>query len=375
MPFDARKWLADALLGRPCESLAIADDDSDVVNLLVAARREGVVALIEAQWSRNPESAPSSPELRRVFAEATRQQAMWLMWARAEATRLLAALDAAGLRVLVLKGIALGDWLYPATHLRAVGDLDLLVGSEDEARRTREVLASCGYAGGYVQGAHAYERLCIPESATALRLEVDLHWRLLNAPVFAERIRFDSLWTHAIALPGLGPAARGLCPAHALAHVAMDRVVNLYTGVGDRLKALVDIHLLAAQFDSGGWAEVVQLAADSGLCGVVHAGLDAARAELGSPVPGEVRDTLTRGAARETLDPRRMGNWTYMQLQSLRSLPWRHRVAWLWARLFPDPSYLRHGEAREQSLTALRWRRLGRLLRRLLGAGPDQGSS
>ena len=66
---------------------------------------------------------------------------MQSLWLRAETTRLLAALHAAGLRVLVLKGVALASWLYPAAHLRDCGDLDLLL-AEVEIRVKKSVRRS-----------------------------------------------------------------------------------------------------------------------------------------------------------------------------------------------------------------------------------------
>ncbi len=361
MRLDARKCLIDALIGRPCNTI----ESEDAAAVLGTAQREGVVALIEKQWASHPENAPTSSPLRMAFAEATRRQAACLLWIRAEAQRLLTELHAQGVQVLVLKGVALGDWLYPETYLRASNDLDVLVATAEDAQRASEILAGLGFAAGYVQGRHAYERLCESTSATSPRLEVDLHWRLLNAPVFAQALMFRDLWQDSIPLPGLGSQAWGLCPVHALVHAAMNRVVNLYTGVGDLLKCLYDIHVLIAQLDAEDWTHVVELCSRAGLCGVVHSALEAARKELRTDVPSEILHALEQRACLEKLKPAMLSDWRYMQRQNLRALPWQARPSWLWERLFPDPTYLQHSEGAEKSLARQRLSRIKRLWRRM----------
>ena len=149
--------------------------------VLAVAERQGVASLVHARLGERADGSA----LQAAFAAAARQHAMRSLWLQAEARRLLAALHAAGLRVLVLKGAALAGWLYPAAHLRDCGDLDLLLASHEDTMRAVQVLADCGYPDGYEQGGHAYELLRKPVPGTAFPLELDLHWRLLNAPVFA----------------------------------------------------------------------------------------------------------------------------------------------------------------------------------------------
>ena len=66
--------------------------------VLAGASRHGVASLVHERLRLHPDGSP----LQAAFADAARRQAMRSLWLQAEARRLLAALHAAGLRVLVL---------------------------------------------------------------------------------------------------------------------------------------------------------------------------------------------------------------------------------------------------------------------------------
>ncbi|MFT3755230.1 MAG: nucleotidyltransferase family protein [Pseudoxanthomonas sp.] len=366
---DVRAWLAAVL--RASDGSVLPAPAAPPAQVLAIAEREGVTALVHERLREQPDAGA----LHAAFAEATRRQAMWSLWLRAETARLLAALQAAGLRTLVLKGVALAGWLYPAAHLRACGDLDLLFASRADAQRAMEVLDGFGYPCGYAQGGHAYEQVRKPAADAAQALEVDVHWRLLNAPVFADALDFEALWSAAISIPALGPHARGLGPVHALLHAAMNRAVNLYTDVGDLLKCLYDIHLLAARFDDAAWAAVVQAASQRQLCGVVQAALAAAQAQLGTTVPGEVMAALAQRITAEPLDPQRLGDWSYMQRRSVDMLPFGQRLRWMLGRLVPTAGYLRARHGADASVPVLLLRHWWRFVLRLSGRHSGPGSA
>ncbi len=366
-PVDAevRAWLAAVLrdeagIAPPVPAAAAPEQ------VLAVAERQGVASLVHARLGERADGSA----LQAAFAAAARQHAMRSLWLQAEARRLLAALHAAGLRVLVLKGAALAGWLYPAAHQRDCGDLDLLLASHEDTMRAVQVLADCGYPDGYEQGGHAYELLRKPVPGTAFPLELDLHWRLLNAPVFATALDFETLWSGSIAIPALGPQAHGLGAVQALLHAAMNRVVNLYTDVGDQLKGLYDLHLLAARLDADDWAQVQRLALAGGLCGVMQSGLQAAQRALGTPLPAPVLAALAAAVPGERLDPARLHDWSYMQWRNAAALPLRLRLRWLWGRLLPDAGFLRSAHGVDASLPVLWWQQGRRLLARLFARGP-----
>ena len=101
-----------------------------------------------------------------------------------ELRRILGVLEEAGIRPLVLKGLALAGTLYADPAQRATGDLDLLV-EASELPRARALLALAGYQ---EPGAEAYRRaqdaflpwyteLTLHNPTTGI--DIDLHWELL----------------------------------------------------------------------------------------------------------------------------------------------------------------------------------------------------
>jgi hypothetical protein len=94
--------------------------------------------------------------------------------------KLASFLEGEGIRVIVIKGAAVGLSAYGDPSLRASSDIDLLVGREDLSR-ARRLLESHGYTCAYdvsiehslIGGGHALE-------LTDKRLRVELHWRLLE---------------------------------------------------------------------------------------------------------------------------------------------------------------------------------------------------
>lgn len=359
-----REWLAtllrDGNSAWPSERAGAAEE------LLARARQEGVVALAHARLS-----TPTCPQAAvDLFSRATREEAAQLLLREGECRRVLAALQAAGLQALLLKGSALAYWAYREPHLRECVDIDLLLRSRQQVDMAVVALHGLGYrlreraVPGDLIG---YELTCCRQASTGARVDVDLHWRLVNAPLYANRLQFDELWREARELPRLGPSAHGLAPVHALMHACMHRVLNLQFGTGDRLKWLYDLHLLATALDEAQWRQLQDLARERGLAGTCRHGLLSASATFSTGLPETVMAALAEMARAETLDVSQAHRWLYMQRANCCSLPTLGlRLRWLRQRLLPDADYLRDRYGgQHRSLPAIVISRLRDGLRRL----------
>jgi hypothetical protein len=185
----------------------------------------------------------------------------------------------AGISGLLLKGSALAHWAYPAPHLRACSDVDLLLPSRKAAEELARRLcaAGTGYERSDTSGELvAYELMCRRQISDGLKLEVDIHWRLANSPLFADAFTFDELMAESIALPRLGPEARGLGLVHACIHACVHRALNLSIGVDDKLKWLYDLEVFRALFTPADWQQLVDLSISKGLAVVVLNALEVA---------------------------------------------------------------------------------------------------
>lgn len=296
---------------------------------------EGVVVLASDQLARG-RGTPA--HLRQFCLDWCRSQARAELARRARLREVLACVEGARIDTLVLKGAALAEWAYPVPYLREFSDVDLLFASRDDALRASEALRMLGYAMSYVPGRFMHELSC--RNADGV-VDLDLHWALSDMPALTALPGFDDFRARSIPLPGLGPCARGPGPEDALLHACIHRASNLQAGLGDRLKWLYDIHLLARALDAPAWASVVRRGREARVCGILLDGLEAMRA-LFSPPPRDVLASLREAAAYDAVDWRRLHDWNYLQRMNMHALPGaRRKLQWIWSRLFPPTGFMR----------------------------------
>lgn len=359
---DWRTWLVAALRDGPPADAGVAFDPG----LLVAARREGVLALLEWRCRNSAGWGRLSEEWKRPLEESARAAAaQWLLRAR-ELGKIAVILSQARIQALLLKGNALAFWLYPVPYLRDCGDIDLLFASREEAERAIAALEALGYRLVFEPGDTHFEMTCRQMVDGVCRSELDLHCRLLNSLAYADSFAFDELWDASSLIPGIDGHLRRLSASHAFAHACLNRALDLQNRIPDRLKLLWDVHLLVQSMDDAAdWEHLVSTVQAKRLCGVCLCTLADAGAAFGSSVPATTLDALHRHADTEPVDYRRLGDWRYMQWQNLKALPgWAARGHWLWERLFPPRGQLEelHGSG---SWPALMLRRMRSGLSRL----------
>jgi hypothetical protein len=362
-----RTWLAAVMRGE-CPGAALPDCQG-WSEILGVANEEGVVALVYERMN-NPELAAAiPPELLGLFADAARVKAAESMFREAECGRLLERLEKEDLPVLLLKGSALAYGLYAAPYLRECSDIDLLFSTRAAAEQACAALCEAGrYQPGIAEKLGTYELTCTRTRNSPASLEVDLHWGIGSSPVYADRFGFDELFKASLALPSLAPTARGLGFVQAYLHASMHRVLNLWVGVGDRLKWLYDLHLMGQQFTEGEWAELVSVCREKQLCGPALDSLEAAAATFHTSIPEGVCGPLRQGAHTEPIDMQRIRHWTYIQMLNFRAMPGLSlKARWLGQRLFPSGNFLQHYYGNGQGRVATLSRHLKKGLYRLRG--------
>ena len=330
-----RNTLAKLLSGQSIDLSAATEMELDA--LLAQAQREGVLALL---GQRAGQIAGAPPEFLQAVAASERALAASSLLLQAECRRVLAVLPRE-LPVLLLKGSSLAYWLYTQPFLRECSDIDLLLPARADAEHAAACIGALGYTMHHQPDDLAHELLCRRELDNGMQVDLDVHWRLANAPVFANLFSFDELQEASIALPKLGPNARGLGPVHAFIHACLHRAINVYTGIGDRLKWLYDLHLLAGQFDANNWRVLEKTCVERRISGLCAEGIEAAATWFGPLAPPSVLEALNAARSHDRLDARRLGEWRYMQWHNLAALPdWRTRLRWLWQSLSPPTGYL-----------------------------------
>jgi hypothetical protein len=208
--------------------------------LAVAARR--------AAWPAIPADAEAA--LGRALTAARGRHAFFAR----ELAVVLATLDAAAVPVLVLKGAALAELLYPAPELRPYADLDLLIRRGD-LERADGALRAAGWARHADE--HSWDFDAAFDAATVYDrpggARVDLHWALLTEPRCGwNAVAAEGVWERAVDVRLAGRAARTPGREDTLLHAASHLAVHhAFSG----LPWLWDLALMLERWGAGlDWA-------------------------------------------------------------------------------------------------------------------------
>jgi hypothetical protein len=135
---------------------------------------------------------------------------------------IVAALGAAGIKVIVLKGLAYEEMAYPVLGTRPASDIDLLVQGAWRSP-SFEIFRTLGFQP--VGGQPGFDEPDYHEVALHRDdVNVDLHFALV--PVARCKIDYDTLWECAQPLPIGGAATFALSRAHAVLHQALHMTVH-----------------------------------------------------------------------------------------------------------------------------------------------------
>lgn len=325
---DAAPWPLDA-------------DDAFAAAILEVAREHGVAALLPAApaLSRWPD------RLQRAFRDVRRDEAVIEAIRRQALQRVLAALQQAGIRCLVIKGAQLAYTHYSQPWLRPRVDTDLLIAPADRdvadaALRAIGYLPTPQVSGTLVTHQLQYQR----GDRYQLTDIIDLHWKVTNPHLFADVLTFDELMTTARPIPQVGEAAWGPSTVHALLLACVHRVAHHQNS--ELLIWLYDIHVLVAAMTPGEHAQFLECARVKRLRSICRAGLDGAWRRFRTPHPSDWRDRL-ESSSDDEIEP----SAAFLQpgvrridilLSDLRAVGgWTRRMRLLQEHLLPPAEYVR----------------------------------
>ena len=319
-----------------------------------------VAALSETATDLDLEPAPLATVRQDALAYAAQAMAWEAEWRQLLSCELKVP-------ILVLKGAALGHTLYPHSHWRMLGDLDLLIEPAQRAR-CEAALKQAGYAPSLSTGGDLVfsEQQYVRQLGRGLQSLVDLHWALSNRPVLGAWNSCQELWINGIEMPRLG--ARGLGARDALLQACVHRTGH-HRRDGDRLIWLLDIHLLWAALGAAGKAELVAAAQAKGLSALLLDGLNAASTWFDTEVDSALRHRLRDAGASDA--SARLLSAAPNAWQDLVTLKhWRDRFKYLGQVLFPPRAYMKRRYPGRHPVVYLYLRRCWDGLRKNLGPRP-----
>ena len=318
-----REPLAAALRGRASDWPDPLSRDE--VNAIVA---HGMAPLVYA--------SAALPQLRNEAMRAAAHEPL----RASDLAEVLAALAARGVQPLITKGTALAYDIYTAPELRPRSDTDLLIAREDLSA-LRETMLSRGFEEVPSSGDEHGLRQAVFTRAPGM--VYDVHWAATNVPAFDAVLHYDDLRTRAIALPSLGPHARGLSHVDALLMACIHRVAHHHDS--DRLIWLVDIALLRDRMTADEHRVFWRQAADGHVVAVCSRSIELADEWMSRAPRHRAEGYLSREEIERDEPTRAVLNheMTYgrVMVANLRALPWPARLRRLRQLAFPPAEFMR----------------------------------
>lgn len=250
---------------------------------------------VYAQLRRAPTWRELPPFVQQELGDAFQRHSVRAFLLDAELDGVVAALAAAQVDVLLLKGAALGRTVYASTAERPAGDLDLLVRPE-QVTRAQEALHDLGYRGAGLRWLPRWQRRyraelpMLRQTEEGARVLVELHWALVEAPFYIDAMPLDQVWRNArpaADLPGALLPDPATLLIHCCAHLALHHSQEM------RLFWLLDVDRLARWPDLD-WEATLAQAERWRLDLAVSRIVARAAALFGTPLPPRVADWLAR---------------------------------------------------------------------------------
>jgi hypothetical protein len=294
---DAERLLASLVCGR-ADPREVSAADAEALAPLALAHGLGPMLFAAVQDAGiAPAGSAWSP-----LAGYARDAATRYLLARVEQGRIEAALGAAGIEWVWLKGYALAHTVYPRPALRPMKDLDLLVPPERCDDAERAVLA-LGYrpaadaplmfrGGGRV--AHHLPTLRSPGG-----MLVEMHTSLHPSQLLRVSQHLHWFRAQVVETDAGGVRVRHFTPEAQLLHLAAHAI--LQHGEAERyLQRFLDCHLVVARTPRLDWDVVLGQAAALDWTYALHRALVRARQHFNTPVPDHVLRALAERGTRAT---------------------------------------------------------------------------
>ncbi len=240
LPDEARLTIAQAL----------AQPSFNWERFTTRACAHGVAPLLYAHLHKLGIVAHLPPHVRAVLQTAYYRNAARNTLLFRVVAEVLQTCHRQGIAVIVLKGGALAETVYPHRAVRPMSDIDLLVRPEAlEAMDESLTVLGYGFVGrgrpkAYWRTQH-YHLTFQPPPAAPLAVPIEVHWALERA-TSPFRIDLDGLWQRALSATIAGVETRVLAPEDQLLHLCMHLCKHagrpaIDGGLSWRLRAFSDL--------------------------------------------------------------------------------------------------------------------------------------
>lgn len=338
------RWLAD---GQPVEGTKILQSNRAGETVKLAALHGLAPGLYAALEEQDPGAAQLYPQLRRGFLGSVSRAAR----ATEQLRECLDALTAAGVRCLLLKGIATSLTLYASPMLRRISDMDILVQQHDVGKALG-ALRSVGYRKESTAFSAEEEWLNLTylgglRVVRANSLPLELHCAFLHGHG-NRTVSVNESWHNAVTLSGEWGRAEALPVEFAFINTAVHLYSNYQRSI-PYLKDVADLLLLARTIErQRSWARMWETAERwsvrqevAAIAAFLNTHVDARIPTADNVLPPFSADDLVHVMARLS-GRRRLTEGLVHRLAMIRLLPgWPARVRYILRMAIPRPEYLR----------------------------------
>jgi hypothetical protein len=308
--------------------------------------------------------------------------ATYNMLAEHDLIAVLRNLALAGVQVAVLKGAALLYMVYEEPALRPMVDIDLLI-SYGDLDASLAALQPIGYASTdpdpFVNMNGLFWNEVLLQNLDRTGSQLELHWRLLDIPYYAERLSTFELLQRADTFTFGNDKAYGLAPADLLLHLCAH---SIFHHRGLLLRSDVDVaHVLARYESKIDWDLLLTTVVDLDLVLGFQQSIIRSADWWYAPVPSTVLDTVRtmKPRLRESAMLACQRSEFLKLLRTTATLPdMSHRYQYIKGQLFPSRKYIdwRYGvpaTASAQAAYATRyWSGFRGLVTELTGHSPSK---
>ncbi len=280
---------------RPEPSLSPSIDLLDWGRFSALTRLHGLSPLL-TYLNKKDLISPQFPEsLLEQWAKDYRWSAYHNMLLQGHLRSVLSAFRDHGIPVIVLKGAALAERLYPQIGLRPMKDIDILVRQSD-VHHAQGILETAGFEGPKSQALEdlfmLHHHHMAPRLHRSTGAMIELHWQLAR-PDRPYRLDMPEMWANAHEVSLAGVPCWSLDPIDQLIHLCIHYLGDRLGKQTGGLLQLLDIALFLRMYgDAISWPEFIDRAIRYQVGSEVFTALYICRLVLGASYPAEVATTL-----------------------------------------------------------------------------------
>ena len=360
LPDSLIAYLVMVLRQKPCPAPDCTEEDWN--RFLELLRPHWISAVLYRYIRDFPDECRPPDAVMTVLHYSWLHAGMQTLRAGRQAKRVIEALEADGIRVLLLKGPALARTVYPAAAMRQGSDIDLLIPHGD-MKRCERVMTELGYTCFFQAAEHSprtgHHQVFYPGAEGVGPFGVEVHWKLDCGFGLLPDGFVDEMFSRSIRVEADDITFSTLSMEdHLLYQASHMACQHCYA---TRLSWICDIAMLSEQIpDTAGWEDLLVLSVGRNCRLSLEAAVQMARFWTGLTLPPEVRDTTLwpkPGTVEEevwSLAMRRGESISSLIQLKIRTIPETRGKLWVLFRfVFPHPDAMYLYRSREGRLGLL----------------------